>query len=129
MNFIAVQNKIYKYQAEDATTIALEQADFFIRFFQHRYGIPSQPALPRPNDFGEIKEYYVIRALLTALGNLRTAQGVAPPRVHDFLLEVLYLNDNTGNRFDDGYYIGTLIESIASSVNGAFFLPFLAHHI
>jgi len=107
-----------RLRAEDANKIALEQAAFLMDRFQDKYGIPSQQQLPRTNDFSDIKEYFVMRALLRSLGKLRTAGGIVPTTVYDFLVEVLHLNDNTNNRFDDGYYLGTLIEATAACVDG-----------
>ena len=47
--------------------------------------------------------YYVLKGVIESIGTCRDAEGYTPPKALDFLCEVLDDNDNSKNRFDDGW--------------------------
>ena len=72
--------------------------------------------------------YYIQRAFVRSIAQIRTMENVVSPRVFAFLLHVYKLNTNDDNRFDDGYYQGEVISAITQAVTvrmdgGSFFLP------
>uniref|UniRef100_A0A1I8FCD8 G_PROTEIN_RECEP_F1_2 domain-containing protein n=1 Tax=Macrostomum lignano TaxID=282301 RepID=A0A1I8FCD8_9PLAT len=50
---------------------------------------------------------------------LHTAQGVCPPEVPEFILNLLRFNDNSKNIYADDYYRAALIESLFRTVSPA----------
>lgn len=51
-----------------------------------------------------------------ALSNIRDTKGFCPPKVRQFLLDLLRFNDNTGNCFSDNYYVSTLISALGHAL-------------
>ncbi|KAI0068033.1 hypothetical protein BV25DRAFT_1904522 [Artomyces pyxidatus] len=87
----------YCYEPEDP------QQDLFT----HSY-------VPRPNDFSDFAEYFVRRALVRAVSQIRFENnGRCPNVVRQFLIDQLKYNDNTANPFTDAFYICTIISSLA----------------
>ncbi|KAJ3178561.1 hypothetical protein HDU85_005168 [Gaertneriomyces sp. JEL0708] len=74
--------------------------------------------LPRSNNFNDLPEYYVQKAMITALASVRESPDVAPLLYREFLLNLLKFNDNTGNRYSDSYFVANLITALCNS-----FLP------
>ncbi|KAI0028582.1 hypothetical protein K488DRAFT_80600 [Vararia minispora EC-137] len=74
--------------------------------FTHRY-------VPKLNDFSDFSEYFVRRALVKAISQVRFENGMVPAVVRQFLIDQLKYNDNTSNPFTDTFYICTLISSLA----------------
>ncbi|KAF9409000.1 hypothetical protein BGZ94_002120, partial [Podila epigama] len=72
--------------------------------------------MPKPNDFSSLTEYYVQKAIPVALSNIRDTRGFSPPKVRQFLLDLLRFNDNTGNVFSDNYYVSTLISALGHAL-------------
>eukprot|EP00039_Didymoeca_costata_P007960 m.105772 g.105772 ORF g.105772 m.105772 type:complete len:964 (+) comp13890_c0_seq2:160-3051(+) len=114
----AIPELIQSLQGEDdkVTGFAEEQKTNLIKLFRRVYGIPTIRDLPRPNDFTDIKEYYLIKALIKGIANLKNGYCIAPEGVFEFLCELWVVNDNSENRFDDSYYRGHLLESLAACV-------------
>ncbi|WFD37120.1 uncharacterized protein MJAP1_000062 [Malassezia japonica] len=74
------------------------------------------PCIPRPNDFSDMADYFVRRALIHAIGRIRDHQGKALPLVQRFLINLLKYNDNSTNKFVDDFYIASIINALASSL-------------
>lgn len=72
--------------------------------------------IPRPNDFAEIAEYFLRKALVSALSMVRDDRGQTPSVIVQFLLDQLQFNDNTANRYSDAHYIVTLIRSLGHTL-------------
>jgi len=58
--------------------------------FSHKY-------VPQPNDFSDFSEYFVRKAVVTAISRVRFANGKTPGLVRRFLIDQLRYNDNTNN--------------------------------
>ena len=69
----------------------------------------------RPNDFGDLAGYHCLKACAEALGTCGDGAGFTPQPAIDLLLELLEENDNTGNDFEDGYYLGALLRALAAT--------------
>ncbi|RDX51973.1 hypothetical protein OH76DRAFT_1400878 [Lentinus brumalis] len=76
--------------------------------FSHTY-------VPRPNDFSDIAEYFVRKAILTAISRVRFENGKTPPVIRRFLIDQLRFNDNTQNPYVDAFYICNIISSLGSA--------------
>ncbi|TDL26427.1 TATA-binding protein associated factor Taf2 [Rickenella mellea] len=74
--------------------------------FLHKY-------VPRPNNFSDFSEYYVRKALLNAISQVRFENGKTPTVIRQFFIDQLRYNDNTTNRFSDAYYICAVIAALA----------------
>lgn len=46
---------------------------------------------------------------------MRTATGLPPPGVHERLRDLVALNSNDGNPFDDSHYVGDVLEAFCAS--------------
>ncbi|KAJ7758587.1 hypothetical protein B0H14DRAFT_2634672 [Mycena olivaceomarginata] len=58
--------------------------------FAHTY-------VPKPNDFSDLSEYFVRKALISAISRTRYPNGKSPSIVRKFLIDQLRYNDNTSN--------------------------------
>ncbi|KAI8981206.1 hypothetical protein BD414DRAFT_93257 [Trametes punicea] len=85
----------YCYEPEDP------KADLF----NHTY-------VPRPNDFSDLAEYFVRKAILRAISRVRFENGKTPPVIRRFLIDQLRYNDNTTNPYADALYICTVISAL-----------------
>ena len=74
------------------------------------------PCIPKPNDFSDMADYFVRRALIAAIGRVRDHTGKTPPVVQRFFINLLKYNDNSTNRFVDDYYVAGIINQLASAL-------------
>ena len=72
--------------------------------------------LTRPNDFSNVKSYFLQGAIVVALSQIRDENGFAPLEVKEFLLDKLKFNDNSSNRYSDAFYVSRLMEALCSAV-------------
>jgi transcription initiation factor TFIID subunit 2 len=70
---------------------------------------------PRRNDFRALTEYFVQKAIISAMSMIRHDNGECPREIKRFLISQLQLNDNQGNEFSDNYYVASLIEAVGSA--------------
>lgn len=68
----------------------------------------------RPNDFSDMPQYHVKKALVEAISRMRDQEGYTPSEVFEFLLDLLKNNENSENAFSDYKYVATVIESLAN---------------
>ena len=73
------------------------------------------PCIPKANDFGDYAEYFIRRALIHAISNVRNDRGRTLPQVKRFLINLLRYNDNSTNKFVDDFYVSGLISCLANS--------------
>ncbi|KAI8096760.1 uncharacterized protein BX664DRAFT_65711 [Halteromyces radiatus] len=78
--------------------------------------IPLALAIPKPNNFSNIPDYFIQKAVVIAFSQIRDDRGLAPEKVRKFLLDLLKYNDNIGNEFSDCYYIATMISALGDSL-------------
>ncbi|KAI9278501.1 hypothetical protein BDA99DRAFT_8605 [Phascolomyces articulosus] len=72
-------------------------------------------AIPKPNNFSNLPDYFVQKGLVIAFSQVRDGNGVTPIRVRQLLLDLLKYNDNIGNEFSDSYYIATIISALGDA--------------
>ena len=110
----------------NCATPALDQIGLFhlLKLFQTRYCHAQPPdyeadgpldmlLVPRANDFSDLSEYFLRRAIIQAVSRVRDEHGQAPALVKRFLINVLRYNDNSANKYSDEFYIASLITAIA----------------
>ncbi|XP_048500364.1 transcription initiation factor TFIID subunit 2 isoform X1 [Beta vulgaris subsp. vulgaris] len=68
--------------------------------------------LPKPNDFHDFSEYFVLEAIPHAVATVRTADKKSPKEAVEFVLQVLKYNDNSGNPYSDVFWLASLVEAI-----------------
>ena len=71
---------------------------------------------PRPNDFSDKRQYLVQCAIPEALSQVRDKNGKCPLRIKRFILDLLRLNNNSENEFNDDIYVAKLITSVANTL-------------
>lgn len=71
--------------------------------------------IPRANDFSDLAEYFVKRALIQAIGSVRNERGRTLPQVKKFLISLLRYNDNSKNKYVDDFYTATIISCLAGA--------------
>jgi len=62
-----------------------------------------------PNDFSDIAEYKVKRAIVRALSTIQDPAGYTPRVVVELLLKLTRQNDNSRNKYSDSYYVRDLL--------------------
>ena len=72
--------------------------------------------IPKPNNFSDMTDYFVRRALIHAIARVRDHRGRALPIVQRFLVYLLRYNDNSTNQFVDDYYLASIINALASTL-------------
>ncbi|KAF9531853.1 hypothetical protein CPB83DRAFT_785561 [Crepidotus variabilis] len=126
---VLVSNYYYRIRCEAASALvncAIHRLDFlglfhlfklFLRncyepedqnqdLFTHKY-------VPKPNDFSDLPEYFVRKALVSAISQVRFDNGKTPSVVRQFFIDQLRYNDNTSNPYSDGFYISSIISAAA----------------
>ncbi|GAB1524178.1 hypothetical protein RhiTH_007331 [Rhizoctonia solani] len=81
----------------------------------------AQRFIPRPNDFSDFQEYFVRKAVITALSQLRdgtsgTGAWLGGALVRGTIVDQLVYNDNNGNTYADDMYIATLITALGTAL-------------
>ncbi|KAF1969039.1 hypothetical protein BU23DRAFT_513872 [Bimuria novae-zelandiae CBS 107.79] len=76
----------------------------------------SSSDMTRPNDFMNRALYKIQCAIPLAISKVKGPDGRAPPKVKQFLLDIVRHNDNRGNKFSDDYYLSTLMRGLANSL-------------
>lgn len=56
-----------------------------------------------------INEIIAFQELPVAMAKLRNVQGICPPEVLKFLLDLFKYNDNSKSNFSDNYYRAALV--------------------
>ena len=79
--------------------------------------IPITPAIPKPNNFSNLPDYFLQKASVVAFSQVRDEHGNTPLKVRQFLLDLLKYNDNTGNEV-------SFVRGISSSAYPPFLLVF-----
>lgn len=68
--------------------------------------------LPKPNDFHDFPEYFVLEAIPHAVATVRTVDNKSPREAVEFILQLLKYNDNSGNPYSDVFWLAALVEAI-----------------
>nr|XP_019009377.1 transcription initiation factor TFIID subunit 2 [Kwoniella pini CBS 10737]OCF48158.1 transcription initiation factor TFIID subunit 2 [Kwoniella pini CBS 10737] len=130
---VLVKNYYYRVRMEAARALAVynvSECDYIgyflvLKLFQTLYcHLPSDPdaeapdmkCRPLPNDFSDFSDYFVKKSLIAAMPDLRDmATRTVWKNVRKILLDLLKLNDNTGNTYSDSYYLAAVITAIGNA--------------
>ncbi|WVR08077.1 hypothetical protein IAU60_005123 [Kwoniella sp. DSM 27419] len=130
---VLVKNYYYRVRMEAARALvaySMSECDYIgyflvMKLFQslycHRTGNAEAEASeinckPLPNDFTNFPDYFVRKSLVAAMADLRDpATRTVWQHVRSTLLDILRLNDNTGNPYSDSYYLASIITSIGNA--------------
>ncbi|KAK4749006.1 hypothetical protein SAY87_026455 [Trapa incisa] len=118
-NFLCDSKAFWRVRVEAAYALAntsSEETDWagllhLMKFYKGRR-FDATIGLPKPNDFRDIPEYFVLEAIPRAVAMVRTADGKSPREAVEFVLQLLKYNDNNGNIYSDVFWLAALIESI-----------------
>ncbi|KAJ0987182.1 hypothetical protein J5N97_005538 [Dioscorea zingiberensis] len=118
-NFLGDPKAFWRVRIEAAYALAhttSEETDLsglqsLIKFFKGRR-FDADIGLPRPNDFHDVPEYFVLEAIPYAVSLVRTADKRSPREAVEFVLQLLKYNDNNGNPYSDVYWLAALVQSI-----------------
>lgn len=120
LNNCLIDSKVFwRVRIESAFALAktaTEETDWaglmhLIKFYKSRRFDPDIE-LPRPNDYHDFSEYFVLEAVPSAIAIVRGRDGKSPPEAIDFILQLLKYNDNSGNSYSDVYWLAALVDSI-----------------
>ncbi|PAA74224.1 hypothetical protein BOX15_Mlig007954g1, partial [Macrostomum lignano] len=87
--------------------------------FLSLFGAKDTRSVTPANDFSNLQRYFLLKEVPLCMSLLHTAQGVCPPEVPEFILNLLRFNDNSKNIYADDYYRAALIESLFRTVSPA----------
>ncbi|KAK1314144.1 hypothetical protein QJS10_CPA06g02183 [Acorus calamus] len=118
-NFLNDSKAFWRVRIEAAfalARLASEETDlaglqYLVKFYKSRR-YDADIGLPRPNDFHDYQEYFVLEAIPHAVASVRAADGKSPREAVEFVLLLLKYNDNNGNPYSDVYWLAALVQSI-----------------
>ncbi|KAH9778524.1 transcription initiation factor TFIID subunit 2 [Citrus sinensis] len=100
----------------DLYVIILQETDWagllhLVKFYKSRR-FDENIGLPRPNDFRDFSEYFVLEAIPHAVAMVRAADNKSPREAVEFVLQLLKYNDNNGNPYSDVFWLAALVQSV-----------------
>ncbi|XP_004508576.1 transcription initiation factor TFIID subunit 2 isoform X2 [Cicer arietinum] len=118
-SFLTDSKAFWRVRIEAAFALAnssSEETDFsgllhLVKFYKSRRFDPDI-GLPKPNDFHDFAEYFVLEAIPHAVATIRAADKKSPREAIEFVLQLLKYNDNTGNPYSDVFWLSALVQSI-----------------
>ncbi|XXG51107.1 hypothetical protein AAC387_Pa02g4956 [Persea americana] len=132
-NFLTDSKAFWRVRIEAAFALAhtaSEETDWagllhLIKFYKSRR-FDATIGLPRPNDFHDFPEYFVLEAIPHAIAMVRAADKRSPREAVEFVLQLLKYNDNNGNPYSDVYWLAALVQSIGELEFGQQSIQFLS---
>ncbi|KAB1201210.1 Transcription initiation factor TFIID subunit 2 [Morella rubra] len=82
-----------------------------VKFYKSRR-FDANIGLPKPNDFHDFPEYFVLEAIPHAVAMVRAADKKSPREAVEFVLQLLKYNDNNGNPYSDVFWLAELVQSV-----------------
>ncbi|KAL6507752.1 hypothetical protein OROGR_023947 [Orobanche gracilis] len=118
-NFLSDSKAFWRVRIQAAYALATtttEDTDWtgllhLINFYKSRRFDPNI-ALPRPNDFHDFQEYFVLEAIPHAVAIVRSSDKKSPREAVEFILQLLKYNDNSGNTYSDVFWVAALVQSV-----------------
>ncbi|TKY54942.1 Transcription initiation factor TFIID subunit 2 [Spatholobus suberectus] len=118
-NFLSDSKAFWRVRIEAAFALAnsaSEETDFsgllhLVKFYKNRRFDPDI-GLPKPNDFHDFAEYFVLEAIPHAVAMVRAADKKSPREAIEFVLQLLKYNDNNGNPYSDVFWLAALVQSV-----------------
>ncbi|KAH1118114.1 hypothetical protein AAZX31_17G117900 [Glycine max] len=118
-NFLSDSKAFWRVRIEAAFALAnsaSEETDFsgllhLMKFYKSRR-FDTDIGLPKPNDFHDFAEYFVLEAIPHAVAMVRAADKKSPREAIEFVLQLLKYNDNNGNPYSDVFWLAALVQSV-----------------
>ncbi|KAH9778525.1 transcription initiation factor TFIID subunit 2 [Citrus sinensis] len=126
-NFLSDSKAFWRVRIEAAYALAntaSEETDWagllhLVKFYKSRR-FDENIGLPRPNDFRDFSEYFVLEAIPHAVAMVRAADNKSPREAVEFVLQLLKFiftvlqqyNDNNGNPYSDVFWLAALVQSV-----------------
>ncbi|KAI3473363.1 hypothetical protein Pfo_030653 [Paulownia fortunei] len=118
-NFLSDSKAFWRVRIQAAYALATttcEDTDWtgllhLINFYKSRRFDPNI-GLPRPNDFHDFQEYFVLEAIPHAIAMVRSSDKKSPREAVEFILQLLKYNDNNGNTYSDVFWVAALVQSV-----------------
>ncbi|KAK4478763.1 hypothetical protein RD792_014262 [Penstemon davidsonii] len=118
-NFLSDSKAFWRVRIQAAYALATttsEDTDWtglfhLINFYKSRRFDPNI-GLPRPNDFHDFQEYFVLEAIPLAIASVRSSDKKSPREAVEFILQLLKYNDNNGNPYSDVFWLAALVRSV-----------------
>ncbi|GKU95048.1 hypothetical protein SLEP1_g8456 [Rubroshorea leprosula] len=118
-NFLSDSKAYWRVRIEAAfalANMASEESDLpglqpLVKFYKSRR-FDENIGLPKPNDFHDFPDYFVLEAIPRAIAMVRAADKTSPREAVEFLLQLLKYNDNSGNLYSDVFWLAALVQSV-----------------
>ncbi|XWS37685.1 hypothetical protein CRYUN_Cryun19dG0066200 [Craigia yunnanensis] len=138
-NFLTDSKAFWRVRIEAAFALAStssEETDLaglqhLVKFYKS-LRFDADTGLPKPNDFRDFPEYFVLEAIPRAIATVRAADRKSPREAVEFVLKLLKYNDNNGNPYSDVFWLAALVQSVGELEFGQqsiFFLSSLLKRI
>ncbi|KAH9722534.1 transcription initiation factor TFIID subunit 2 [Citrus sinensis] len=155
-NFLSDSKAFWRVRIEAAYALAntaSEETDWagllhLVKFYKSRR-FDENIGLPRPNDFHDFSEYFVLEAIPHAVAMVRAADNKSPREAVEFVLQLLkhaenayasgcdlciefiftvlqQYNDNNGNPYSDVFWLAALVQSVGELEFGQQSILFLS---
>ncbi|KAL9433311.1 hypothetical protein AB3S75_028191 [Citrus x aurantiifolia] len=132
-NFLSDSKAFWRVRIEAAYALAntaSEETDWagllhLVKFYKSRR-FDENIGLPRPNDFRDFSEYFVLEAIPHAVAMVRAADNKSPREAVEFVLQLLKYNDNNGNPYSDVFWLAALVQSVGELEFGQQSILFLS---
>nr|KJB07812.1 hypothetical protein B456_001G045800 [Gossypium raimondii] len=118
-NFLTDSKAFWRVRIEAALALAStssEETDMaglqhLVKFYKSRR-FDTDIGLPKPNDFSDFPEYFVLEAIPHAVATIRAADRKSPREAVEFILQLLKYNDNNENPYSDVFWLAALVQSV-----------------
>ncbi|XP_040997720.1 transcription initiation factor TFIID subunit 2 [Juglans microcarpa x Juglans regia] len=118
-SFLTDSKAFWRLRIEAAFALAKtasEETDWaglvhLMKFYKSRR-FDANIGLPKPNDFHDFPEYFVLEAIPHAVAMVRAADKKSPREAVEFILQLLKYNDNNGNTYSDVFWLAALVQSV-----------------
>ncbi|KAL8244208.1 hypothetical protein R6Q59_010466 [Mikania micrantha] len=132
-NLVCDSQAFWRVRIEAAFVLAStasEETDWagllhLIKFYKSRR-YDEKIGLPKPNDFHDIAEYFVLEAIPHAVALVRSSDKKSPREAVEFILQLLKYNENNGNPYSDVFWLAALVQSIGELEFGQQTVAFLS---
>ncbi|GKE15917.1 transcription initiation factor TFIID subunit 2 isoform X2, partial [Tanacetum coccineum] len=96
-----------------------------IKFYKSRR-YDEKIGLPKPNDFHDVAEHFVLEAIPHAVALVRGVDMKSPREAVEFILQLLKYNENNGNTYSDVFWLTALVQSVGELEFGQQSVSFLS---
>ncbi|KAF8695253.1 hypothetical protein HU200_037470 [Digitaria exilis] len=132
-NFLNDTKAFWRVRVEAAYALAVTASEatdlagllHLVKFYKSRR-FDSDIGMPRPNDFHDIPEYFVLEAIPHAVSLVRSSDKNSPKGAIEFILQLLKYNDNNGNIYSDVYWLSAMVQAIGELELGQQGMGFLS---